>query len=153
MFPAANVKDVSDIPEDVREQLELMPVATMDDVFAVALHRVIVPQRIAGNYVIEVRGRRSRTPEPEVRAQPRRRTARPIDVAVAADRAAVAPSATRAVDYYRAPRPRRPRRALHRRARAPQIVGDHGARFVGLRRRHEDLAPVRRRPVARAPMP
>jgi hypothetical protein len=26
----------------------------MDDVFAVALHRVILPQRIGGNFVIEV---------------------------------------------------------------------------------------------------
>ena len=54
IFPAANEKDVTDIPEDVREQLDLVPVRTMDDVFAVALHRVILPQRIAGNYVIEV---------------------------------------------------------------------------------------------------
>jgi ATP-dependent Lon protease len=54
IFPAANEKDVTDIPEDVRDQLDLVPVRTMDDVFAVALHRVILPQRIAGNYVIEV---------------------------------------------------------------------------------------------------
>uniref|UniRef100_A0A832I427 endopeptidase La n=1 Tax=Eiseniibacteriota bacterium TaxID=2212470 RepID=A0A832I427_UNCEI len=54
VFPAANVKDVEDIPADVRERLELIPVETMDDVFAVALHRVILPQRIGGNFVIEV---------------------------------------------------------------------------------------------------
>jgi ATP-dependent Lon protease len=54
MFPAANVKDVSDVPEDVRESLELIPVESMDEVFKIALHRVIVPQRVAGNYVIEV---------------------------------------------------------------------------------------------------
>ena len=54
LFPATNVKDISDVPEDVREKLELIPVETMEDVFAVALHRVIVPQRIAGNYVIGV---------------------------------------------------------------------------------------------------
>src|SRR5678815_1928099 len=53
-FPAVNVKDIDDVPEDVREQLEMIPVETMDDVFAVALHRVIVPQRIGGNFVIEV---------------------------------------------------------------------------------------------------
>jgi hypothetical protein len=29
----------------VRAALELIPVSTMDEVFAVALHRVIVPQR------------------------------------------------------------------------------------------------------------
>jgi ATP-dependent Lon protease len=54
LFPAANVKDLDEIPADVREGLELIPVETMDDVFSIALHRVIVPQRIAGNYVIEV---------------------------------------------------------------------------------------------------
>jgi ATP-dependent Lon protease len=54
LFPAANVKDLDDIPEDVREALELIPVETMDDVFNVALHRVILPQRVAGNFVIEV---------------------------------------------------------------------------------------------------
>ena len=54
LFPAVNVKDLDDIPADVRERLELVPVETMDDVFAIALHRVIVPQRIAGDFVIEV---------------------------------------------------------------------------------------------------
>jgi ATP-dependent Lon protease len=54
IFPAANIKDIDDIPPDVREALELIPVATMDEVFAVALHRVIVPQRIGNHYVIEV---------------------------------------------------------------------------------------------------
>jgi ATP-dependent Lon protease len=54
IFPAVNVKDLDEVPEDVREHLEMIPVETMDDVFAVALHRVIVPQRINGNFVIEV---------------------------------------------------------------------------------------------------
>ena len=54
LYPAANEKDVSDIPADVRERIELIPVETMDEVFAIALHKVIVPQRIAGNFVIEV---------------------------------------------------------------------------------------------------
>jgi ATP-dependent Lon protease len=54
LFPVANEKDVSDIPEDVRKQLELVPVESMDEVFAVALHRVIVPQRVNGDFVIEV---------------------------------------------------------------------------------------------------
>ena len=54
IFPAVNVKDLDDVPEDVREHLEMIPVETMDDVFAVALHRVIVPQRIGGNFVIDV---------------------------------------------------------------------------------------------------
>jgi ATP-dependent Lon protease len=54
LFPAANLKDIGDIPDDVRTQLELAPVANMDEVFTLALHRVIVPQRIAGEFVIEV---------------------------------------------------------------------------------------------------
>ena len=54
LFPAVNQKDVGDIPEDVRSRLEMVPVATMDDVFAIALHRVIVPTRMAGDFVIEV---------------------------------------------------------------------------------------------------
>jgi len=54
LFPAANVKDLDDIPPDVRAALELIPVSTMDEVFAVALHRVIVPQRVGNHFVIEV---------------------------------------------------------------------------------------------------
>ena len=54
LFPAVNVKDLDDVPEDVREHLEMVPVESMDDVFSLALHRVIVPQRIAGDFVIEV---------------------------------------------------------------------------------------------------
>jgi len=54
LFPNVNLKDVGDIPEDVRAHLELVPVANMDEVFAAALHKVIVPQRVAGNFVIEI---------------------------------------------------------------------------------------------------
>jgi ATP-dependent Lon protease len=54
LFPATNVKDLSDIPEDVRQKLELIPVETMDDVFNVALHRVILPTVRGGNLIIEV---------------------------------------------------------------------------------------------------
>jgi len=53
VFPASNVKNLDEIPKDVRERMEMVPVETMDDVFAVALHRIIVPQRVAGNYVLE----------------------------------------------------------------------------------------------------
>ncbi len=53
VFPSANVKNLEEIPKDVRERMEMVPVETMDDVFAVALHRIIVPQRVAGNYVLE----------------------------------------------------------------------------------------------------
>jgi len=54
LFPEANLKDLSDIPEDVRDQLELIPVSTMDEVLSIALHRVIVPTQTAGGYIIEV---------------------------------------------------------------------------------------------------
>jgi len=52
LFPAANLKDVSDIPADVRERLELVPVETMDEVFDLALSLVILPQRIGENLLI-----------------------------------------------------------------------------------------------------
>jgi ATP-dependent Lon protease len=52
IFPAANVKDLSDIPADVRARLELVPVETMDQVFDLALSRVIVPQRMGAQFVI-----------------------------------------------------------------------------------------------------
>jgi ATP-dependent Lon protease len=54
LYPAVNEKDIDDIPRDVREHLELIPVETMDDVFAAALHRVILPQKVGGNFIIEV---------------------------------------------------------------------------------------------------
>ena len=54
LYPAVNEKDIEDIPRDVRDRLELVPVETMDDVFAVALHRVIVPRRVGDEFVIEV---------------------------------------------------------------------------------------------------
>ena len=58
LFPAVNLKDVSDIPADVRERLELVPVETMDEVFEIALSRVIVPQRSGGGFIIAPRTRR-----------------------------------------------------------------------------------------------
>jgi ATP-dependent Lon protease len=53
VFPAGNLKDVDDIPLDVRERLELIAVETMDEVFACALSRVILPQNMNGEFVIE----------------------------------------------------------------------------------------------------
>jgi ATP-dependent Lon protease len=64
LFPAANLKDVDDIPPDVRARLELVPVSNMDEVFAIALHRVILPQRVAGDFVIEVDDEPEGEPEP-----------------------------------------------------------------------------------------
>ena len=54
LYPRANEKDLDEVPKDVREQIELLPVDTMDEVFEVALRRVVVPQRVAGNFVIEI---------------------------------------------------------------------------------------------------
>ncbi len=53
MFPAGNLKDVDDIPLDVRDKLELIAVETMDEVFACALSRVILPQNMNGEFVLE----------------------------------------------------------------------------------------------------
>jgi ATP-dependent Lon protease len=53
MFPAGNLKDVDEIPLDVRERLELVAVETMDEVFACALSRVILPQNMNGRFVLE----------------------------------------------------------------------------------------------------
>ncbi len=63
LFPAANVKDLDEVPQDVRARLEMVPVESMDEVFSLALHRVIVPQRIAGDFVIEVGDDQARAPE------------------------------------------------------------------------------------------
>jgi ATP-dependent Lon protease len=52
IFPAANVKDLADIPEDVRARLHMVPVETMDEVFDLALSRVIVPQRLGTQFVL-----------------------------------------------------------------------------------------------------
>jgi ATP-dependent Lon protease len=54
LYPALNLKDIGEVPPDIRDRLEMVPVETMDEVFAIALHRVIVPQRLAGDFVIEV---------------------------------------------------------------------------------------------------
>jgi ATP-dependent Lon protease len=54
VYPAVNQKDLAEIPQEVRAGLELIPVESIDQVFDVALHRVIVPPRIGGNFVIEV---------------------------------------------------------------------------------------------------
>jgi ATP-dependent Lon protease len=74
VFPASNVKDLADIPADVRARLDLVPVETMDQVFDLALSRVIVPQRVGTRFVIPAE-------EPEAEAPPADLTAtgrRPI---------------------------------------------------------------------------
>ncbi len=54
LYPQVNEKDLDEVPQDVRDHLELIPVDTMDDVFEHALHRVIVPQSVGGNFIIEI---------------------------------------------------------------------------------------------------
>jgi len=53
LYPSANQKDLDEVPRDVRKHLQLVPVETMDDVFAVALHRVVAARHVASNFVIE----------------------------------------------------------------------------------------------------
>ena len=53
MFPAANIKDLADVPLDVLQRLELLPVSGMDEVFMHALSPIVMPQRIGDIYVIE----------------------------------------------------------------------------------------------------
>jgi ATP-dependent Lon protease len=43
LIPADNVKDLEDIPENVKRELEIIPVATVDDVLARALVRAPIP--------------------------------------------------------------------------------------------------------------
>jgi ATP-dependent Lon protease len=52
MFPAGNLKDVDDIPPDVQDKLELIAVETMDEVFACALSRVILPLNMNGEFAL-----------------------------------------------------------------------------------------------------
>jgi ATP-dependent Lon protease len=70
LFPSVNEKDLDEIPADVRERLELIPVETMDEVFEIALHRVILPPRVGGHFVIEVE-EEDGEPGPEPRAAER----------------------------------------------------------------------------------
>jgi ATP-dependent Lon protease len=62
LYPAVNEKDLDEVPQDVRDHLELIPVDTMDDVFEHALHRVIIPQSIGGNFIIEIDEEEDETP-------------------------------------------------------------------------------------------
>ncbi len=65
LFPAANLKDVMEIPADVRARIELVPVETMDEVFDLALSRIVVPQRYGDAFVIP-----AEEPEDESAAAP-----------------------------------------------------------------------------------
>lgn len=72
LFPAANVKDLADIPPDVRERLELVPVETMDEVFDAALLHVIVPRRAGENFIIEADEPEAEDETPTLRIEGRR---------------------------------------------------------------------------------
>jgi predicted ATP-dependent protease len=63
------------VPSDVREKIEMVPVETMDEVFTIALHRVIVPQRVSGNFIIEVED--DEEEEGDASQEPAQRVARP----------------------------------------------------------------------------
>jgi ATP-dependent Lon protease len=66
LFPAANLKDVDDIPLDVREKLELMAVETMDEVFEYALSPIIMPANMNGGFMVEAGEEGEETEEVEV---------------------------------------------------------------------------------------
>src|SRR5262249_11947675 len=71
LFPSVHRKDVGALPADIRDRVELIPVETMDEVFQLALHRVIVPQSVNGDFVIEVVD--DEDEEPEENGTPRLR--------------------------------------------------------------------------------
>lgn len=73
VFPAANLKDLADIPSDVRARLEMVPVETMDQVFDLALSRVIVPQRVGSQFVIPGEAPEAAEPAADLTASGRRR--------------------------------------------------------------------------------
>jgi ATP-dependent Lon protease len=73
IFPAANLKDLADIPADVRSRLELVPVETMDQVFDLALSRVIVPQRVGSKFLIATEETDDDEANPNLESSGRRR--------------------------------------------------------------------------------
>ncbi len=69
LFPAANLKDVDDIPLDVREKLELMAVETMDEVFEYALSPIILPANMNGGFMVEASEDGEETEEVEIEVE------------------------------------------------------------------------------------
>jgi ATP-dependent Lon protease len=69
ILPRKNEKDLQDIPEDVRKQLKLVPVDTMDQVLEAALRRRPKPLSTEPPTVVERGGDRSR---PEAESKVRR---------------------------------------------------------------------------------
>ncbi|MCE9626637.1 MAG: endopeptidase La, partial [Candidatus Eisenbacteria bacterium] len=69
LFPAANLKDVDDIPLDVREKLELMAVETMDEVFEYALSPIIMPANMNGGFMVEAGEDGEETEEVEIEVE------------------------------------------------------------------------------------
>jgi ATP-dependent Lon protease len=66
ILPRKNEKDLRDIPEDVRKQLKLVPVDTMDQVLEAALRRRPKPLSVPPTVV---EGEKERKPEPESRVR------------------------------------------------------------------------------------
>lgn len=69
LFPAANLKDVDDIPLDVREKLELIAVETMDEVFECALSPIIMPANMNGGFMVEAAEDGEETEEVEIEVE------------------------------------------------------------------------------------
>lgn len=53
VFPAHNIKDLADVPVEVLEHLELLPVSGMDEVLMHALSPIVMPQKIGDVFVID----------------------------------------------------------------------------------------------------
>ena len=54
IYPRANEKDVESIPADVQAQLALIPVETIDEVFAIMISNIVKPKIVGGNFVAEL---------------------------------------------------------------------------------------------------
>ena len=78
LIPKDNEKDLAEIPDNVKKGLEIMPVATVDEVLAKALARAADADRM------DRRGRTGRGPPRQRRRRPRRRA--PALAGVAATR-------------------------------------------------------------------
>ncbi len=57
-FPAANVKDLIEIPAEVKSALEMIPIKTVDDVLQLALAHIIVP---SGDVISEIENLTNKT--------------------------------------------------------------------------------------------
>ena len=53
MYPKENKKDLEDIPVEVKNNLEILPVDIVDEVLRIALASKIIPLELEGKQVIQ----------------------------------------------------------------------------------------------------